>query len=142
MFELAGHGVFPLSLISGAWELWQGIVSGEIFSIIWGSLGLSAPLSSFESSKMVHVKPELPAVCAYHAEIRVQRGDDVLILQVDRPDWAPESEVLRDEAMERGLETVGDLVVALESEGKVRTELKSAGNFFGCGLHQMWERLV
>ena len=66
--------------------------------------------------------PELknPTICRYHAEIHVQRGDQILTLQVDRPDWAPEMEVLRDAARERGAETVGDLVEVLEREGKVK----------------------
>lgn len=70
------------------------------------------------------VRPKFPGVVAYHAEVRIQRGDDVLTLCVDRPDWAPDDEVLREAAREAGVETIGDLVAVLESEGRVRVEPK------------------
>ncbi len=66
--------------------------------------------------------PKLPGISCYHAEILVQRGEEFLTLQVDRPDWAADEVVLREAALEKGAETVGDLVAALEKEGKVRIE--------------------
>ncbi len=74
---------------------------------------------------MPYAVPHLPEVLCYHAELHVQRGDQVLTLEVPLPDWAPDSEVVQDLAMKYKAETMGDIVTALEKEGRVRVEPES-----------------
>lgn len=82
--------------------------------------------------------PKLPAIVAYHAEIHVQRGKEMLTLQVDLPDWAPEEQVVKGLASEYGAKTMGDIVVALEREGKVRVEPVGAAGFYCHGDRHWW----
>lgn len=82
--------------------------------------------------------PKLPQISCYHAEIHVQRGEEILTLEIPHPDFAPEEEVLREAASARGAETVGDLVAALEKEGKVRIEPDGAGGFYCRGDREIY----
>lgn len=91
------------------------------------------------------VKPVLPQAVAFHAEIHVLKGEEVVTLCVDRPEWATEGEVLRDLAKEYGVRTVGELVGELEPLGCVRAEGSSPEGFC-CrgdrGLHEVGEVIV
>jgi hypothetical protein len=73
--------------------------------------------------------PHLPQVTCYHAEIHVQDGDQIKTLLVDCPDWSPDVEILGNLAMKYKAETVGDIVAAMEGEGKVRIESVSANDY-------------
>lgn len=84
------------------------------------------------------IKPSLPQVACYHAEIHVQDGDRIKTLLVDCPDWSPEEEILGDLAMKYKAETIGDIVAALESEGKVRIESVSADGFYCRGDREVY----
>ncbi len=68
------------------------------------------------------IKPHLPQVVCYHAELHVQDGEQVKTLEVPCPDWAPDEEILESLAMKYKAETVGDIVAAMEREGMVRVE--------------------
>ena len=60
-----------------------------------------------------------PEVVAYHAKLNVEKGGKLLTLHVDRPDWATDEEILHDLAVKYRATTVGDIVAAMENEGKV-----------------------
>lgn len=100
----------------------------------------------FQESVMARLKsPRLPQVACYHAEIHVQRGEQVLTLNVDLPDWAPENEIIQDLAMKYRAETMGDIVEALEKEGRVTVEPVGAGGFYCRGdrvVHKVEKRFV
>lgn len=56
-------------------------------------------------------------VVSYHPEIRVRRGDRVVVIQADLEDWCDDGEVLKLMAAGNpGCRTVGDLVEAIEGE--------------------------
>jgi hypothetical protein len=74
-------------------------------------------------------RPHLPQVTCYHAEIHVQDGNQIKTLLVDCPDWSSEGEILGNLAMKYKAETVGDIVAAMEGEGKVRIESVPADDF-------------
>lgn len=82
---------------------------------------------------------KMPGVAAYHAEIHVQRGEEMLTLQVDLPDWNSEEKVVKGLAKKYGAVTMGDIVVALEREGKVRVEPMGASGFYCRGDRHWWQ---
>jgi len=66
-------------------------------------------------------------VVAYHPEIRVRRGEQVVSIQADMDDFYDDDEVLEKlKEANPGCRTVGDLVVALE-QGSGNTVRKESG---------------
>lgn len=63
--------------------------------------------------------PHLPQVIAFNSEFCVERDGEFLLLRADVPDWAPISEIVHDLGVKYGAQTVNDLVVALDAEGRV-----------------------
>jgi hypothetical protein len=49
----------------------------------------------------------------------VRSGDDVYNMEIDRDDWSPDKEILKEVGAELGAVTVGDVFHALEKQGKV-----------------------
>ena len=91
------------------------------------------------------VEPFLPQVSCYHAEIHVQDGDHIKTLLIDLPDWSPEEEIVQDLAMKYKAETMKDIVLALEGEGKVRVEGVGPNSFYCRGdrsVFQAEQRLI
>jgi len=81
------------------------IVAGFYSSVNWG---------------LVMRVPHLPAVKCYHARIPVVKSDGrTVILNVDRPDWESNDEILRSLGVELNVGCVGDIVCALEDRGQV-----------------------
>ena len=55
-------------------------------------------------------------IVAYHPEIRVKRGDQVMAIKLGMDDWYTDDEILGKLAvLNPGCKTVGDLVVAIET---------------------------
>ena len=83
------------------------------------------------------LKPVLPRVVAFHAVLPVEREGRVLVLEVDRPDWAPDEVVMRETARSLGVGTVGEVVAHFESLGKVRDEGPVDG-WYNQGNRRVW----
>lgn len=83
-------------------------------------------------------EPKLPLVSAYHAEIHVQKGEKMVTLEIDLPDWSPEEHVVRGLAKKYKVTTMGGIVEALEKEGKVRVEPVGASGFYCHGDRHWW----
>lgn len=62
----------------------------------------------------------------------------MLVLEIDRADWAPDEVVMREAARSLGVATVGEVVACLEPLGKVRDEGPSDG-WYNQGCRRVWE---
>lgn len=59
-------------------------------------------------------------IVAYHCVIPVEKAGQVLELHIDRPDWSPDDEILKEVAQERDCQTVGEIAESLAQEGAVK----------------------
>lgn len=89
-------------------------------------------------SLRAEIPPTIPSISCYHAEVHVQRGEEIVTLLVDLPDWAPEEEVVGDLAGHYKAATMGEIVEALEGEGRVRVEPVPASSFYCQGDRRWW----
>lgn len=79
-------------------------------------------------------------VVQYHPEIRVRRGDQVVVITADLEDWCEDREVLgKLAAAFPGAKTVGDLVEAIEGRTQIhRGELSSQqSDLVSCCIQEM-----
>jgi hypothetical protein len=59
------------------------------------------------------------AVVAYHAQVKVRHAGDVYTMEIDRDDWCPDRQALKEAGAELGVATVGEVFQKLAAQGKV-----------------------
>lgn len=53
---------------------------------------------------------QFPKIAAYHADLVVEKDNELYQIRIDRPDWDYEYEILKQVAAELGVKTVGEIV--------------------------------
>lgn len=66
----------------------------------------------------------MPRIVAYHPEIFVRRGAEVVAIKMDLDDWAPDEEVLDMLVDETGARTMGQLVEKIEKNRNIRARIE------------------
>lgn len=66
----------------------------------------------------------MPRIIAYHPEIFVRQGAEVVMVQMDLEDWAPDEEVLDILVDWTGARTMGEVVARLEGNRNPRARIE------------------